>query len=352
VIGRSSDFAKRLLRWYDRSRRDLPWRLGPGRPGPLDPYHVLLSETMLQQTQVATVVPYFHRFLERFPTFKDLAAAPEQDVLRLWQGLGYYSRARNLHATARKIVSDFGGLLPSDVQDLLTLPGIGRYTAGAVASIAFGRPAPILDGNVTRVLCRLDAIRSDPRDKSTLDKLWSRAEELLPARRPGDFNSAMMELGATVCTPRNPQCLICPVRAHCQAAASGLQDKIPAPKKSSPTPHLRRKTYCIRHDGRWLFEQRPSTGRWASMWQFITLDPESTTKPPVPVKRPVRIGTVSHTLTHRRYEFDVFAAEAPRDALPTSDVNRIWLSITQLDVYPLPRPHLKMIDLLKSHGLI
>src|SRR5688572_3923564 len=210
MLGTSASFARRLLAWYDRHRRDLPWRPDPktGRPAP-EPYHVLVSEAMLQQTQVATVIPYYHRFLARFPTVSDLANAPEQDVLRGWQGLGYYSRARNLQAAARAIVNEHGGELPRTIEDLLALPGVGRYTAGAVASIAFDVKAPIVDGNVARVLCRVDRIETDPRDRTTQQLLWRRAEEVLPKKRVGDFNSALMELGATVCTPKSPQCLIC-----------------------------------------------------------------------------------------------------------------------------------------------
>ena len=263
-------FSRRLLRWYDRARRDLPWRMPLGSTQRLDPYHVLLSESMLQQTQVATVIPYFHRFLERFPTLKALADAPQQDVLRLWQGLGYYSRARNLQAAARMIVNDLKGQMPSTVDGLLNLPGVGRYTAGAIASIAFNRRALILDGNVQRVLCRLDAVMRDPRERETNKHLWNRAEEILPTKRIGDFNSALMELGAMICTPRNPQCLLCPVREHCDAFAAGVQERIPVAKKSTPTPLVHRRTYCIHHKNHWLIEQRPAKGRWAAMWQFVT----------------------------------------------------------------------------------
>src|SRR6266511_1314155 len=182
----------RLLRWYDRHRRDLPWRVPRGCDRLHDAYHVLVSEAMLQQTQVAAVVPYFHRFLQRFPTLRALAAADEQDVLRLWQGLGYYSRARHLRAAAERIVAEQNGQIPRDVGELRELPGIGRYTAGAIASIAFDQRAPILDGNVARVLCRLDCIETDPRETQTQKTLWRRAEEMLPKRRCGDFNSAMM----------------------------------------------------------------------------------------------------------------------------------------------------------------
>ena len=315
---------------------------------PLDPYHVLVSETMLQQTQVATVIPYYHRFLARFPTIADLAVAPEQEVLRLWQGLGYYSRARNLQSAARKVVSDYGGALPGDRDELLKLPGVGRYTAGAVASIAFDLPAPILDGNVTRVLCRLDNIAQDPRDRQTAQTLWRRAEELLPKKRPGDFNSALMELGATVCTPRKPQCLVCPVRMHCQALAAGMQEKVPAPRKSKPIPLMNRQTYCIRRGDAWLIEQRPSRGRWAGMWQFITVDADEDAPAHLGLKDVVALGKVSHALTHRRYEFSVYLAHATDPKRVTDNRPHKWVTLAQVAEYPLPRPHLKIVEILRS----
>src|SRR5688572_23843941 len=242
MLGPPHTFARRLLRWYDRSRRDLPWRVprdaAPGTA--LDPYHVLVSEAMLQQTQVATVIPYFNGFIARFPNLQSLAAADEQDVLRLWQGLGYYSRARNLQRAARTIVAEHDGRVPETAEALRTLSGVGRYTAGAVASIAFDCRAPIVDGNVARLLCRVDRIESDPRETDTAAQLWRRAEQILPRKRCGDFNSALMELGATVCTPRSPQCLVCPVRDHCEAFAGGVQDRIPPSRKRAKQPLLRR----------------------------------------------------------------------------------------------------------------
>jgi A/G-specific adenine glycosylase len=222
VLSTAALFARRLLAWYDGAQRRLPWRVDDRSGRAPNPYHVLVSEAMLQQTQVATVIPYFNRFIERFPTLADLAAADEQDVLRLWQGLGYYTRARNLRAAARAVASEYGGELPRRRDDLLKLPGVGRYTAGAVASIAFDTRAPILDGNVARVLCRVDRIETDPRERATQDLLWRRAEQILPRKRVGAFNTALMELGATVCIPRSPQCLICPVRRHCEAHAAGV----------------------------------------------------------------------------------------------------------------------------------
>ena len=353
MTGDPSTFAAQLLGWYDRGRRDLPWRAPLGTP--LDPYHVLVSEAMLQQTQVTVVIPYYRRFLQQFPTADALAAADEQAVLRAWQGLGYYSRARNLQAAARRVVADHGGQVPGTVDGLLALPGVGRYTAGAVASIAFGVRAPILDGNVARVLCRLDAVRTDPREPATRDLLWARAEAVLPAEataRFGDFNSALMELGATVCTPRSPRCLYCPVRDHCEAAAAGIQEQVPPPRKAKPTPLFRRWTVCICWRGRWLVEQRPAAGRWAGMWQFATVEagadrPTAATVVAafgLPTTDPVPLGRVEHGLTHRRYEFDVFRCVLTTD--PPDVTPRRWATPADLTDLPLPRPHVRIAELL------
>ena len=357
MTGDVADFRHRLLAWYDRHRRDLPWRVPPGSTGAdLDPYHVLVSEAMLQQTQVATVIPYFRRFLDQFPTAAALAAADEQAVLRAWQGLGYYSRARNLQRSAQRIVAHHGGRVPSTVAELLSLPGVGRYTAGAVASIAFGQRAPILDGNVARVLCRLDAVTDDPRETAVREVLWARAEAVLPDHRLGDFNSALMELGATVCTPRSPRCLMCPVRDHCQAVAAGIQDQIPPPKKAKPTPLFRRWTFVIAHGDRYLIEQRPATGRWAGLWQFVTVEPMGA-KPTAALladrfglrtSRPTLLGRIEHGLTHRRYEFDVFRCDVSANP-PTADPRR-WVTVPELAAFPLPRPHVKVVGLLGDPG--
>ena len=333
-----SNLRSDLLLWYDASSRDLPWR-GEGRT----PYRVLVSEAMLQQTQVAAVVPYFGRFVARLPTLADLAAADEQTVLRLWQGLGYYARARNLHKAARAIVQDHGGEVPRTVEALLRLPGVGRYTAGAVASIAYDVPAPILDGNVIRVLCRLDRIEADPRTPAVQKQLWARAAELVPDERggrPGDFNSALMELGATVCIPRTPQCLICPIAAFCQARAAGVQDRIPPAKKAIVTPLVERDVFRLTNgDGALLIEQRPASGRWADLWQFVTRPRGG--PPPVAAADLREIGEIAHALTHRRYRFRVFAA-ASDDAAPPP---LRWVLPGDLDAYPMSKPHLRIRDL-------
>lgn len=307
---------------------------------------------MLQQTQVATVIPYYDRFIKRFPTIRSLASANAQEVLKLWQGLGYYSRAQNLLAAAKMIVNEFHGEVPHDVESLLRLPGVGRYTAGAVSSIAFDRREPILDGNVARVLCRLDQIESaDVRDRATVTRLWDRAKQLVPKVRPGDFNQALMDLGATVCTPRNPQCLICPLRNSCMAFAAGLQDQIPAPRKTKITPLVKRRTFCLERNGRWLIEQRPSRGRWAGMWQFITIAPAD--KSPVgksPADHPAatKLGRIHHALTHRRYQFDVYRCHAADPFPPDATRPTRWVSLAELSEYPLPKPHLRIAKMLEA----
>ncbi|HEX3355911.1 MAG TPA: A/G-specific adenine glycosylase [Tepidisphaeraceae bacterium] len=358
MIFNKRQFSRHLLKWFRQNRRDLPWRLPPASPpsARLEPYLVFVSEAMLQQTQVSTVVPYFKRFLQAFPTIHSLAAAEEQSVLRVWQGLGYYSRARNLHAAAKKIVAEFAGMIPNEADVLLQLPGVGRYTAGAIASIAYNRRAPILDGNVARVLARIFRIESDPREKRTAAKLWQLAEEILPKEgKPcGDFNSALMELGATVCTPRNPQCLICPVQQFCQAYAEGVQDRIPPPRKTKPTPLIQRWVFCIHNKNRFLIEQRPAKGRWAGMWQFVTIEPSATKPTRAIVKQSTgcsiqaieKITAISHALTHRRYQFDVFVCEANGGMNIKSRSNRMWVRLSELDRYPLPKPHVQIAGIL------
>src|SRR5829696_9017185 len=217
-----------LLAWFKRHKRDLPWRASR------DPYRVWLSEIMLQQTQVVTVVPYFDRIIAAFPNVEALAAADEADVLRLWEGLGYYRRARQLHAAARAIVGEHGGVFPDDPEAVRTLPGVGRYIAGAILSFAFDRPAPIVEANTQRVLARWLAWRDDLKTPASVARLWQAAAALVPPEGAGRFNQAFMELGATVCTPRAPLCLICPVAAECRARALGLQDALPV--RSAPPP--------------------------------------------------------------------------------------------------------------------
>jgi A/G-specific adenine glycosylase len=224
-----AEIRKRLLGWFRKYRRELPWRINK------DPYRIWLSEIMLQQTRVAAVIPYYERFLERLPDICALAEAPEEEVLRLWSGLGYYSRARNLQRAAQQIVARHGGQFPRTVDEALALPGIGSYTAAAILSIAFGAKHAVLDGNVARVLARLDAIEGDLRENGRWRNLQKSADKLLDPKSPSDWNEAMMELGAMVCTPRTPQCLLCPVAEFCRARRLGLTDVIPEKRKKRAT---------------------------------------------------------------------------------------------------------------------
>ena len=308
---------RNLLEWYDVHKRDLPWRHRGD-----DPYAQLLAEFMLQQTQVATVIPYYQRFLERFPTVQSLAEAQQDDVLALWSGLGYYSRARNLHAAARIVVERFGGQVPRTVEELLTLPGIGRYTAGAIASVAFDTRAPILDGNVTRVLMRLLAMEADPKAPATRDKLWAVAEEVLPRERCGDFNQALMELGATVCTPKSPDCPQCPVRKICAARVMGREREIPPVARRVRVQSAEWVTAAVRFGEAWLFVQRPPTGLWASLWELPSeplAEGESLEAarnriaarlPDGCMLEPTSQAPVTRQLTHRRLTFHPFRGTA------------------------------------------
>jgi A/G-specific adenine glycosylase len=254
--------ARRLLPWFVRHRRDLPWRRDR------DPYRIWVSEVMLQQTQVATVVPYFERFLRAFPTVAHLAAADEQDVLRLWEGLGYYRRARDLHRAARQVLAEHAGRFPNSPEDLSRLPGLGRYTTNAVLSQAFDARLPILEANTQRVLSRLFGRADDPRQGPARRWLWRAAEALLPARRVGELNQALMELGALVCTPTAPDCGHCPLARRCVARQQGLQEAIPARAAAPPTTFVQESAVVVRRGGEVLLAQRPAAGRWAGLWEF------------------------------------------------------------------------------------
>jgi len=254
---------QRLLGWFAGEARDLPWRKTR------DLYRIWVSEIMLQQTQVVTVVGYYERFLARFPDVRSLAEADEHDVLRLWEGLGYYRRARQMHAAARRIVQSHQGEFPATFDDVVALPGIGRYTAGAILSIGRDAPLPILEANTVRVLSRLTAYRGDTASREGQKFLWQAAEALLSQDQPGSFNQALMELGATICTPRSPTCLLCPVNALCPTRQAGLQEQIPAPRKQPKLEDVTEAAVVVRRrNGRILLRLRTSGQRWAGMWDF------------------------------------------------------------------------------------
>jgi A/G-specific adenine glycosylase len=256
-------FTPALLAWYDRVAAELPWR-GTG-----DAYRVWLSEIMLQQTQVETVKPYYERFLDAYPTVEALASAPLDDVLKRWEGLGYYSRARNLHRAAQIVTMEYGGRFPETAAELQTLPGIGRYTAGAIASIAYGQRAPVLDGNVIRVFSRLLDLTEDITQPRTQAKLWQTAQDWLPEKRVGDYNQALMDLGRLICKPRTPFCSTCPIREYCLAFERGTQNQRPVKKAKTETPHYDVTAGIIWNErGQLLIAQRPLDGLLGGLWEF------------------------------------------------------------------------------------
>lgn len=347
---------RKLLAWYDVHRRDLPWRdCG-------DPYRVWLSEMMLQQTQVARVLPYFERFISRWPNVADLAAAPLDDVLHAWAGLGYYARARNLHKAARMVIEEFGGVFPDSVERLLKLPGVGRYSAGAIASIAFSKKAAVVDGNVARVLARLFVIDEDVRAGPGRDRAWEIAESMVPAKRPGDFNQALMELGATVCLPgASAQCLTCPLRNECSAAAAGRAAELPVRTKQACVLNETHVVIAIEREDKWLMVRRPEGGLWGGLWEIPS---------GVVVGTRVRQGLkklatdlmlkgfvidnlpflrFKHQLTHRSIEFVCFTARAEGDRQQWSgDATVRWCSIERMGDVGISRAMMRIVDEIRA----
>lgn len=314
----------------------MPWR---GHP---DPYAVWVSEIMLQQTRVETVIPYFEKWMARFPTVTALAEASEQEVLNQWEGLGYYSRARNLHKAAKIVAEKYNGELPRDLDALRGLPGIGRYTVGAIASIAFGMDEPTLDGNLRRVFARLfDVI--EPADSPAGEKiLWGLAAEYLPKGQAGDYNQALMDLGATICLPKNPRCLLCPLTELCAAREAGTQELRPVLKPKKETPHVVHAAAVIVREGRVLLAQRPSEGLLGGMWEFpngpVAGDPAEGLAQAVEtgygfqVQAGEAVGTVQHAYTHFKITVHAFCAEAAH--VPRCP-NLQWVPIAELENYPM-----------------
>ncbi len=315
-----ADVRKPLLAWFEAHQRDLPWRKSR------DPYAIWISEVMLQQTQVPTVVPYWRRFVERFPTAEALASAPLSEVLSLWRGLGYYARARNLYRAAKAVVSEHGGKLPSDPQKLRQLPGFGRYTTGAVASIAFDQPVAAVDGNAARVLSRLFRIEGRPGDARREARLWAKAAELVDGPRPGDFNQALMELGAVICRPEDPSCLLCPVRGSCAALRSGRIGELPGAKVRPPRKHLRLAVAVCRRSSDVLLGMREEKGLFGGLWELPCAELSGRSGPSqilfalrgtlgASIRLGESLGCVRRTLTHRELElnlYDVTARSEPR----------------------------------------
>lgn len=338
-----AEFTADLLAWYAQHARVLPWR------GNCNPYAIWVSEVMLQQTRVETVIPYFERWMSRFPDLASLAQASQQDVLAAWEGLGYYSRARNLHKAAQMIFREMGGELPRDPKALSRLPGVGRYTAGAIASLAFGVDAPALDGNIRRVLARVFNLTEPARSAAGERRLWELAAENLPPGRAGDYNQAMMDLGATICTPRAPDCPGCPVRRFCQAYASGVQEERPVALAKPAMPHHIVTAAVIHDQRRVLIAQRPPDGLLGGLWEFPGGKLQPGEDLATCLQREIReelgagivvqeqLGVYRHAYTHFRVTLHAFHCVLANGDRPRPvQVNDLrWVALSELAAYPM-----------------
>ncbi|WP_013321509.1 A/G-specific adenine glycosylase [Gloeothece verrucosa] len=343
-----------LLSWYQKHHRDLPWR------NQRNPYYIWVSEVMLQQTQVATVIPYFHRWLERFPTIDDLAQAELQPVLKAWEGLGYYARARNLHKAAKLIIKNYNGFFPNSLAEVLSLPGIGRTTAGGILSAAFNQPVSILDGNVKRVLSRLIALSVPP--SQALPQLWALSDHILDPDNPRDFNQALMDLGATVCTRANPKCDQCPWQGYCQAYNKGIQSRLPMREESTPIPHKRIGVAVIyNHQEEILIDRRPTDKLLGGLWEFPGGKIEADETVSDCIKREIleelaieievgeHIITVDHAYTHFRVSLFVHACRyLGGEPQPIGCEEIRWVKLDELDQFPFPKANIKIIEALKE----
>jgi A/G-specific adenine glycosylase len=348
-------FRRALLAWYRRTARDLPWRRAP------DPYNVWLSEIMLQQTRVETVVPYFERFRVAFPTVRDLAAAPQERVLKLWEGLGYYSRARNLHAAAQHVAQHLAGAFPTDAAGWAALPGVGPYTAGAIASIAGGEAVPAVDGNVKRVLARLCWL-TDPIDQPAAQAvLWEWAERLLAKRAAGDFNQALMELGARVCTPRKPACESCPVGRWCAAGRAGRAAEVPVRSPRRTPRDVSVAVGIVAADERWLIQRRPQKGLLAGLWGWPLVEVANGQRPNAALRQhlthglglEVRVGAlageVRHEFTHRRWHLWLYRCRALAQGDDQADSR--WVTRDELDQVPMATLDRKVLAALAEFSV-
>jgi A/G-specific adenine glycosylase len=342
-----------LLAWYDTAKRDLPWRKTR------DPYAIWVSETMLQQTRVETVIPYYERFLERFPDVASLAEAELEDVYTLWTGLGYYSRARNLQHAAKSVVYEHAGQLPDDAETLRSLKGIGRYTAGALSSIAFDREEPVVDGNVVRVLARWLGVTDDVGQKAVVDTFWTVAGRLVAGPRPGDLNQALMELGATVCTPRGPRCSTCPLQQGCGARKTGDPERLPRKAKKKKPLRIEGVAAWIERRGRVLAVQRPEGGLLGGLWELPggelegDADAESglhrllESRLGLSVENAEPVGQIEHLFTHRRLRVQVFRCSEPIGRVRRRDLAaHRWLTPGGVAALPHGGPTRKALALL------
>ncbi len=349
---------KALLDWFAARARSFPWREHP------TPYHVWVSEVMLQQTQMATVLPYYRRFIARFPDVETLAAAPLDEVLKLWEGMGYYRRAHLLHQAARVVVEEYDGHLPADERALLALPGVGPYTAGAILSIAFGKPAPILDGNAKRVLSRLDDIDADIDRAATVRRLWARAAELVDPDRPGDFNQALMELGSLVCLPRNPLCHECPLQPYCLAFERGTHLQRPVRRPRKKTPHYDVVAGVVRRASEpdaFLIAQRPADAMLGGLWEFPggkkqegesleqALERELREELGVTVEVGEPLPAIKHAYSHFRITLHPFHARHVAGEPRCLQVAAWrWVTLDEVDQFAFARADQRIIAMLRK----
>ncbi len=337
----------KLLQWFKKNKRDLPWRKTK------DPYAIWVSEIMLQQTQVATVIPYYQKFLKSFPTMRHLARSDLSRVLKVWEGMGYYSRARNLHRASQIVLNHFHGEIPNTQKDLLSLPGIGRSTAGAILSFAFDKEAPILDGNAKRVLSRLFALSGNPGEKKTEQLLWKISESLIPRGHSNPFNQALMDLGSMLCTPKDPQCHCCPLHHFCKGRASGNPERFPAKKVNRTIPHVESVSAVIRKDGKVLLRQRPPRGLLGGLWEFPNWKIEGKGRlrlrtciqkemgVNVKVKESIRI--FKQTFSHFKLTLQVFHCQ------PLNGKARgKWVPIRKLHLFPMSRIHRRIAEMINE----
>lgn len=357
---RSVQVSNLLLSWWDHDHADWPWRRTK------DPYAIWISEIMLQQTQITTVIPYYERWLERFPTVEVLASAPLDDVLKLWEGLGYYSRARNLHNAAQTVMNEWNGRMPTNATDLMTLKGIGRYTAGAIASIAYDESVSVLDGNVIRVLTRLFNLEEDVTTTSTKKQLWQLADELVPAKRAGDYNQALMELGQSICVPKAPKCLLCPLTNICIGRQQGTQLERPVKPPRKKTPHYDVVAGIIwqtdvppQDGGKFLIAKRPLDGLLGGLWEFPGGKQEKDETLPQALKREILeeldviievktfLTAVNHAYTHFRITLHAFHAQFQAGKVKHLGVaDHAWVTIGDLEQYAFAVTDRKIIKAL------
>lgn len=353
IDDKKTGLRRSFLSWFRKYAREMPWRQTK------DPYRIWISEIMLQQTRVEAVIPYYKRFTKAFPTVFDLSKAKEDRLLKLWEGLGYYNRAHNLKKGALWIVKECNGEFPGTVDEWLNVPGVGRYTAGAICSIAFDLQAPLLDGNVKRVFSRLFAVQQSIEETKTIQSMWTAAEQLVPKKSPGDFNQALMELGATICVPKNPKCGECPVKKYCEAYALSDQSSFPVKKKKEKVPHVQVVAAAIKKNGRYLLGKRPEGKLLAGLWEFPggKVEPGETHEEALvrelieelDIKTQVGelLAEVEHAYSHYSVSIRLYACEIISGKPKTVYHSALkWITKKQMSNYALPKANLKFLNKL------